>query len=56
MPENAFFLIPLLYGLGVLALIGVSIAALWRTMRAQEATAEALVRIAQAVSRFEPPA
>jgi hypothetical protein len=49
---EAFFIFPLLY----LAVIILVVTALWRIMKAQEATAAALQQIAHAVSRLGPPA
>ena len=56
MPGGAFFMFPLLYMAGVLAVVVVTLVALWRMMRAHEAAAEALKQIAVTVSRFGPPA
>ena len=54
--EGAFFILPILYVGTLLAVLVLAIVALWRIMRAQEATANALQQIAQTVARFGPPA
>ena len=56
MPEM-FMLLPIMYLVVVVALAIVIVSALWRIMRAQEGTAEALHRIAEALAqRPGPPA
>jgi hypothetical protein len=54
--QEAFWIFPVLYVAVLLGVVALAIAALWRIMKAQEATADALQRIAHAVSRFGPPA
>ena len=54
MPQGAFFIFPLLYFAGALAAVVLAIVALWRIMKAQEATANALQQIAYALSRSGP--
>lgn len=56
MPEGAFFILPLLYSLGALAVVVVAVVSLWRIMKAQEQTARALQQIARALSHMGPPA
>ena len=56
MPNGAFFILPLLYMAGVLAIVVFALIALWRMVKAQEAAADSLRQIAHTVSRFGPPA
>lgn len=53
--QQAFWIFPVLYLGAVLAVSALVIVALWRIMKAQEATAHALQQIAQAISRSGPP-
>ena len=56
MPD-AFVIFPVLYLAAVFAVVAVVVVAFWRLMKAQEATARALDRIAHALSgRTGPPA
>lgn len=50
--QQAFWIFPVLYFAAVLVVTSMVIVVLWRIMRAQEATAQAL---AQAISRLRPP-
>jgi uncharacterized membrane protein len=54
--QDAFWIFSVLYVLFLFGLVALAIFALWRIVKAQEATADALQRIAHAVSRLGPPA
>lgn len=54
--QQAFWIFPLLYIAAILAIAGLVITALWRIMKAQEATARALEHVAQAIARSGPSA
>jgi uncharacterized membrane protein len=53
-PGGAFFILPLLYLIVTLGVVAIITIGVWRIMRAQEATAEALRRIADAFERRSP--
>jgi hypothetical protein len=46
----------LLYTAGKIVVVVLAVLALWRIVKAQEATAAAMQQIANTVSRFGPPA
>ena len=53
--QQAFWVFPVLYIATLIGIVALAVVALWRIMKAQEATADALQQIARAVSRFGPP-
>ena len=53
---DVLFIFPLLYFATAGVVVVLVVIALWRTMKAQEATAASLQQIAHAVSRIGPPA
>jgi hypothetical protein len=54
--QNAYWIFPIVYVATLLGVVALAIVALWRIMKAQEATAHALQQIAHTVRRFDPPA